>query len=144
MSLIFADRADASTFDCDSSEDGHHLGSDGIVSVIEAAINHRHSTVRATITGLHRASGRIDVLLATGGAFSAYHHELAAVAAHLPIGRACRWVPGASALIGPRVGSGRERTRRVLSVSRQPPAPCPQPAAAPRTVPQAADAAPAH
>lgn len=144
MSLIFADRSEASTVACTSSDDGHHLAPDGIVSVIEAAINHRHSTVRATVTGLHRASGRIDVLLAAGGSFSVYHHDLAAVAAHLPIGRPCRWVPAASALIGPRVGSGRDRTRRVLSVGRESLAPCPRPAADTRPAVREAAEAPAN
>ncbi|WP_102160663.1 hypothetical protein [Zhihengliuella halotolerans] len=128
MSLVFADRSEAAS-PCCSTDPGHHLAPVAIVAVIEAAINHRHSTVRATITGLHRASGRIDVLLACGGAMSVYHHQLAEVADHLPLGKPCRWVPGARALIGPRVGRGRERTRRVLNVAPGPLAVCqPSPA----------------
>ncbi|MCO1339693.1 hypothetical protein BJH93_12445 [Kocuria polaris] len=131
MSLVFADRSEAAS-SCCSIDPGHHLAPVAIVAVIEAAINHRHSTVRATITGLHRSSGRIDVLLASGGSMSVYHHQLAEVADHLPIGRPCRWVPGARALIGPRIGRGRERTRRVLNVSPRPLGVCrPRPAEEP-------------
>lgn len=124
MSLVFADRSEAASSTCASTDAGHHLAPPAIVAVIEAAINHRHSTVRVTITGLHRASGRIDVLLARGGSMSVYHHQLAEVAEHLPLGRPCRWVPGARALIGPRIGRGRERTRRVLNVSPGPVSAC--------------------
>lgn len=128
MSLVFADRSEAASSTCASTDAGHHLAPPAIVAVIEAAINHRHSTVRATITGLHRASGRIDVLLARGGSMSVYHHRLAEVAGELPLGRPCRWVPATGVLIGPRIGRGRNRTRRVLNVSAGPPAPCPAPA----------------
>ncbi|GAA3699645.1 hypothetical protein GCM10022377_10830 [Zhihengliuella alba] len=118
MTVVFADRGAV----CAHPAPGHALSTTQIVSVLEAD---RREWLPATVTSADRRTGRFTVQPASGAPFEAHHHDAAAVARFLPLGRGCLWNADLGVLIGPEIavrarGLHREIVRRALSLAAAP------------------------
>ncbi|WP_309081208.1 hypothetical protein [Zhihengliuella sp.] len=107
MTVVFAERGAA----CAAPAPGHAPSTAQILAVLEGD---RRSWLPATVTRLDPGDGRITVQPASGAPFEAYHHDPAAVARFLPLGRGCLWNAEQRTLIGPEIVVARPGRRRLL------------------------------